>query len=251
MAEAGDPLSGFFLVRALGVKSLQRPGVSHPNPTAHLAGTGRKTFTMAKHIARHRAATQSHVVRNTGIAVAAAGVVAGSVAPANAFAKAASTSYSAPTTASYDAPTTQATNVQTVNYSAFNSGGGGGETGSTAATGSRAKIVEDAKAGLGGSYVWGGKSFGAWDCSGFVSYVAAQSGIQLDSYTYSMKNQLTPTSNPQPGDVVFTNNYAHVGIYLGDGQMISALNPSQGTTITSVDGGGMMPVDGYYSMPGL
>ncbi|MBN4844965.1 C40 family peptidase, partial [Staphylococcus sp. EG-SA-29] len=41
--------------------------------------------------------------------------------------------------------------------------------------------------------------------------------------------------------------YSHVGIYLGDGKMISALNPSQGTQITAVDGGGMMPVDGYFT----
>lgn len=202
---------------------------------------------MAKHIARHRAATQSHVVRNTGIAVAAAGVVAGSVAPANAFAEAAPVQNTA--------ATTQATNVQTVDYSTDYSNQGqtvdNAAASTGAATGSRAKIVEDAKSGIGGSYVWGGKSFKAWDCSGFVSYVAAQSGVQLDSYTYSMKDQLTPTSAPQPGDIVFTNNYAHVGIYLGDGQMVSALNPSQGTIITSVDGGGMMPVDGYYSMPGM
>ncbi|WP_030015813.1 C40 family peptidase [Curtobacterium sp. S6] len=202
---------------------------------------------MAKHIARHRAATQSHVVRNTGIAVAAAGVVAGSVAPANAFAEAAPVQNTA--------ATTQATNVQTVDYSTDYSNQGqtvdNAAASTGAATGSRAKIVEDAKSGIGGSYVWGGKSFKAWDCSGFVSYVAAQSGVQLDSYTYSMKDQLTPTSAPQPGDIVFTNNYAHVGIYLGNGEMVSALNPSQGTIITSVDGGGMMPVDGYYSMPGM
>ncbi|WP_269929277.1 C40 family peptidase [Kocuria massiliensis] len=202
---------------------------------------------MAKHIARHRAATQSHVVRNTGIAVAAAGVVAGSVAPANAFAEAAPVQNTA--------ATTQATNVQTVDYSTDYSNQGqtvdNAAASTGAATGSRAKIVEDAKSGIGGSYVWGGKNFKAWDCSGFVSYVAAQSGVQLDSYTYSMKDQLTPTSAPQPGDIVFTNNYAHVGIYLGNGEMVSALNPSQGTIITSVDGGGMMPVDGYYSMPGM
>ncbi len=120
-----------------------------------------------------------------------------------------------------------------------------------AVTGSRAQIVQDALAGVGGSYVWGGQDYMAWDCSGFVSYVYAQSGINLDAYTYSMKDQLVPTSAPQAGDVVFTNNYAHVGIYLGDGQMVSALNPEQGTQITAVDGGGMMTVDGYYAAPGL
>lgn len=120
-----------------------------------------------------------------------------------------------------------------------------------AVTGSRAQVVQDAMAGVGGAYVWGGSDYMAWDCSGFVSYVYAQSGVNLDSYTYSMVNQLTPTANPQAGDVVFTNNYAHVGIYLGDGQMVSALNPEQGTQVTAVDGGGMMTVDGYYTSPAL
>lgn len=200
---------------------------------------------MSKHIARHRTATQSHMVRNTGIAVAAAGVLAGSVAPANAMATAA------------PAPTTQTASVQTASAPApaptmENAANTTPVSDSSSnATGDRAKIVEDAKSGIGGSYVWGGQDFKAWDCSGFVSWVAAQSGVQLDAYTHSMVNQLTPTSSPQPGDIVFTNGYEHVGIYLGDGQMVSALNPDQGTSITSVDGGGMMPVDGYYSMPGM
>ena len=96
--------------------------------------------------------------------------------------------------------------------------------------------------------MWGGKSYKAWDCSGFVSYVLKQHGVNVTAYTKAMKNELRPTSTPQPGDVVFTNGYNHVGIYLGNGQMISALNPSQGTQVTSVDGGGYMPVDGYYTI---
>lgn len=111
----------------------------------------------------------------------------------------------------------------------------------------RNSIVANALAGQGGNYVWGGKTFKNWDCSGYVSYVFKQNGINLTPYTYTMATELKKTSSPQPGDIVFTNNYAHVGIYLGNGQMISALNPSQGTLVTSVDGGGMMPVDGYYT----
>lgn len=191
---------------------------------------------MAKSTARHRAATQSHALRNTGIAAAAGAVVLGSVAPANAYAGAATT-YTQPTASStqYAGQNTY-TAQNTVDTSA-----------STQATGSRAKIVADAEAGQGGAYVWGGKSYKAWDCSGFVSYVYKQSGINLTAYTLKMKNEVKPTSTPQPGDIVFTNGYSHVGIYLGDGKMISALNPSQGTQITAVDGGGMMPVDGYYT----
>jgi cell wall-associated NlpC family hydrolase len=108
----------------------------------------------------------------------------------------------------------------------------------------RANIVNTAKTGLGGAYIWGGKTFKAWDCSGYVSWVFAQHGIKLTAYTYSMVGELKPTSNPQPGDIVFQNGYSHVGIYIGDGKMISALNPSEGTRIHSTS---IMSVDGYYT----
>jgi cell wall-associated NlpC family hydrolase len=45
---------------------------------------------------------------------------------------------------------------------------------------------------------------------------------------------MKPTSTPAPGDLVMQNGGAHVGIYVGNGMMISALNPSQGTLLTSV-----------------
>lgn len=108
----------------------------------------------------------------------------------------------------------------------------------------RAGIIKTAQTGIGGAYIWGGKTFRAWDCSGFVSWVFAQHGVKLTAYTFSMVGELKPTSNPQPGDIVFQNGYNHVGIYLGNGQMISALNPSEGTIIHSVS---VMPVDGYYT----
>ena len=111
----------------------------------------------------------------------------------------------------------------------------------------RDAIVSAAKAAQGTGYVWGGRSYGAWDCSGFVSYIFAQQGIKLTPYTYTMSTELRATANPQPGDIVFTNGYNHVGIYVGNGQMVSALNPSQGTQLTPVDGNGYMPVDGYYT----
>ena len=108
----------------------------------------------------------------------------------------------------------------------------------------RAGIVNSAKSGLGGAYIWGGKTFKAWDCSGFVSWVYAQHGIKLTAYTYSMVGELKVTNAPKPGDIVFQNGYSHVGIYIGDGKMISALNPSEGTIVHPVS---VMSVDGYYT----
>lgn len=201
--------------------------------------------------------TKSNIVRNAGIVAASGALLAASVAPANAFAVAevSAPSYSAPSLADYSAPTTSwdyyqgstvVESTSTVNTQSNDSAEIPADL-----SGARSTILAAAQDGVGGAYIWGGEGYKAWDCSGFVSYVFAQSGISLTSYTFQMKNELAPTSNPQPGDIVFTNNYNHVGIYVGNGQMISALNPSQGTQLTSVDGGGMMPVDGYYTVAGL
>ena len=156
------------------------------------------------------------------------------VAPAAAPSPAAETTYVAPQAEAqqaYVAPV--ATQEQAAPAASSNTGNA-----------SRDAIVATAMSGLGGSYVWGGKSYGAWDCSGFTSWVFAQHGIKLTAFTYAMKNELRPTSNPQPGDIVFQNGYSHVGIYLGDGKMISALNPTNGTLVHPTS---WMSVDGYYT----
>lgn len=104
------------------------------------------------------------------------------------------------------------------------------ETVSSAATSGLAAI---AYTGIGHSYVWGGTSpVTGWDCSGFTQWVYAQAGISIprtNAWTV-----MKPTSTPQPGDLVMQNGGAHVGIYVGNGMMISALNPSQGTLLHAV-----------------
>ena len=102
------------------------------------------------------------------------------------------------------------------------------ETVSSAATSGIAAI---AYTGIGHPYVWGGTTPNGWDCSGFVQWVYAQAGISIPrTNAWSI---MTPTSTPQPGDLVVQNGGAHVGIYVGNGMMISALNPSQGTMLHS------------------
>lgn len=198
----------------------------------------------------------SKSVRNASIVALATAAVAGSIVPANAFAVVspveASSTFSAPSLTAYSYATYETASQYTYTYEAAPAAPV--QTQSTEIAnveGARATILAAAQSGLGGSYVWGGKTYKAWDCSGFVSWVYAQAGINLTAYTYTMATELVPTSTPQPGDIVFTNGYAHVGIYVGNGKMISALNPSQGTLETAVDGGGFMPVDGYYTHAGL
>ncbi|GAB3272455.1 C40 family peptidase [Arthrobacter pigmenti] len=108
----------------------------------------------------------------------------------------------------------------------------------SAVEGNLSAVVKYAYAGLGHSYVWGGTSFSnGWDCSGFVQWAYAQAGIALPRV--SQWAALTPTTTPSPGDLVAQrpdgpNHWAHVGIYVGDGMMISALNPDDGTVLHSV-----------------
>lgn len=101
----------------------------------------------------------------------------------------------------------------------------------------RQAILRYAQEGLGGSYVWGGTAFKAWDCSGYVQWIYAQAGIALPRTEQWQAGH--PTATPQPGDLVVQspdgpNHWGHVGIYAGAGMMYSALNPSAGTLLHPV-----------------
>ncbi|WP_414044874.1 C40 family peptidase [Macrococcus equi] len=97
----------------------------------------------------------------------------------------------------------------------------------------------------GKSYVFGANSSSAVDCSSFAQQVLAAMGKSIPRTTYAQAAAGTPVSNPQPGDLVFFNNYSHVGVYIGGGQMVDALNPSAGVgqrAVSYISG----HVDGYY-----
>ncbi|WP_313823445.1 C40 family peptidase [Citricoccus sp.] len=110
-------------------------------------------------------------------------------------------------------------------------------------------VVGAAYAGVGVPYVYGGKTTSGWDCSGFVAWAYAQAGINIPSSTSAIRGSglFVQTSNPKPGDLVFQNGGGHVGIYVGNGQMIGAQNPSVGTFQHSVT---RNPLMGYYTYVG-
>jgi len=77
---------------------------------------------------------------------------------------------------------------------------------------------------LGVPYLWGGSTPAGFDCSGLVMYVYAQLGIQLPHYAADQYLSGTPVarSDLQPGDLVFFDGLTHVGIYIGNGQIVHA-----------------------------
>lgn len=96
----------------------------------------------------------------------------------------------------------------------------------------RVDLVQYAKQFVGNPYVWGGTSLtnGA-DCSGFVQSVYANFGIALPRTTYDMVNVGYEVSYDQalPGDLVLYDG--HVGLYMGDGTIVNAMNEAQGIGI--------------------
>ena len=97
-------------------------------------------------------------------------------------------------------------------------------------------VIDYACQFVGNPYVWGGTSLtnGA-DCSGFVQSVYAYFGISLPRTTYDMVNSGYAVSydEAQPGDLILYGDCSHVGLYMGDGNIVNALNSEKGICICS------------------
>lgn len=110
----------------------------------------------------------------------------------------------------------------------------GGATVAPPSSGAASAVVSYAYQFIGRPYVYGAVGPDAFDCSGFTSYVYRHAvGKEITRTTYSQINQGRPVSRDQlqPGDLVFTNGVGHVGIYVGDGQMIHAARPGVGVIV--------------------
>jgi peptidoglycan DL-endopeptidase CwlO len=105
-------------------------------------------------------------------------------------------------------------------------------SGSVPASGLGAKAVQLAMKYLGVPYVWAGASPGGFDCSGLVMYVYAQLGVYLPHSSAMQYGCGTHVSRSQlePGDLVFFGSpIHHVGMYVGNGNMIDA--PYSGVSV--------------------
>jgi cell wall-associated NlpC family hydrolase len=98
--------------------------------------------------------------------------------------------------------------------------------------------VDTALAQLGDPYVWGAGGPNAFDCSGLTQYAYAAAGITLphSSKAQSTMGTAVSRSELQPGDLVFFYSpVSHVGMYIGNGQMVHASTAGSPVLVTSVD----------------
>lgn len=105
------------------------------------------------------------------------------------------------------------------------------------------RVVRIAEQQRGKRYAYGASGPSAFDCSGLVLYAYRKAGVAsrlaAGHSGYSMlawgrAHHLVSRSNPQVGDVVIYGNGAHAAIYIGQGRVVSALNPRQGIRVTAL-----------------
>lgn len=96
-----------------------------------------------------------------------------------------------------------------------------------ASSGLGSQVVSIASRYIGTPYVVGGGSPGGFDCSGLVSYVYGQVGIDLPHQSTGILNAANThtisEAELQPGDLLWSPG--HIGIYIGDGKQIDASRP--------------------------
>lgn len=140
---------------------------------------------------------------------------------------------------------------------------GTSDTGQASSTVPGASVVADAQKYLGVPYLWGGTNPAVGlDCSGLVQKVFSDLGVNLPRTADEQSLVGTPVSSlsqAQPGDLVFfagsdgtAADPGHVGIYVGNGQMIDA--PYSGTDVRQEavsDAGPVVAIRRVLSTPPL
>lgn len=114
------------------------------------------------------------------------------------------------------------------------------------ANGRTAAIVQEAHRLLGYPYVWGAHNPSTgFDCSGLVYYLYQKhAGVSLNRSSYQMVNNGYQVSRNalKPGDLLLFNSggnsrISHVGLYIGNGEMIHSSTPSTGVIKSSIASG--------------
>ncbi|OAH13114.1 C40 family peptidase [Streptomyces jeddahensis] len=121
--------------------------------------------------------------------------------------------------------------------SGSDSGSAGSSTGSSSYAALAAKVIDFAEAQIGKPYVWGATGPGSYDCSGLTQAAWKAAGVSLPRTTWDQVKVGTTVSvdNAQPGDLVFFyDDISHVGIYIGNGEMIHAPKPGANVRVESI-----------------
>jgi hypothetical protein len=108
------------------------------------------------------------------------------------------------------------------------------------------RVVALARSRVGYRYAYGTTGPSTFDCSGLViwAYRTAGYGSRVGNgsarsasamYHWFLARGLASRTNPQLGDVIVWGGGSHVGIYVGNGMAVSALNPRQGIRLHGVN----------------
>jgi cell wall-associated NlpC family hydrolase len=114
--------------------------------------------------------------------------------------------------------------------------------GALPASGRAAAAVAAARSALGRPYVWGANGPGGFDCSGLMQWSYARAGVGLPRTSQAQRfaGHQVPLSQARPGDLVtYRSDASHVGMYVGNGQVIHAPYPGAPVRYDPV---GMMPI---------
>ncbi|MDK2563463.1 SH3 domain-containing protein [Romboutsia sedimentorum] len=103
-------------------------------------------------------------------------------------------------------------------------------------------VIDLVKAQLGRPYAWGAEGPNSFDCSGLTYYVYGKVGIKLPRVSRDQYNVGSSVnySNLKPGDLLFSStdgsgNITHVGIYIGNGEMIHSPKPGDVIQRTNIN----------------
>ena len=122
-------------------------------------------------------------------------------------------------------------------------GGGGPDVAGTVSAETGRRAVTYAQSQLGKPYEWGADGPDTYDCSGLTMWAYAQVGVQIDHWTGYQWEQGAQVSTAQmrPGDLAFfasdtsdPDTIHHVGMYIGNGQMVEAPYTGANVRIGSV-----------------
>lgn len=116
-----------------------------------------------------------------------------------------------------------------------------GFLGGGAPSGRAAAALAAAHSAVGKPYVWGANGPSGFDCSGLIQWSYAQAGVAMPRTSQGQRHagRQVPLAEAQPGDVVtYRGDASHVGMYVGNGQVIHAPYPGAPVRYDPV---GMMP----------